>query len=71
MSSVVDSSILRGQPFDGVMALVSKKSRALTKTIVREEVFLDRVDNVLIVNVYLPCHGTPNRMDIQCESKKK
>ena len=39
MSSVVDSSILRGQPFDGVMALVSKKSRALTETIVHEEVF--------------------------------
>jgi len=65
MSSVVESGILRGRPFGGVMTLVSNKLRALTETIVCEERFvLIRVANVLIVNVYLPCHGTPDRLDI-------
>jgi len=65
MSSVVESGILRGRPFGGVITLVNNKLRTVTETIVCEERFvLIRVANVLIVNVYFPCHGTPDRKDI-------
>ena len=62
MDNQVASGILRGRPFGGVAALIHKRLRSVTETIHCEERFcIVRVANYFIVNVYLPCVGTPDR----------
>jgi len=64
MNNEVDSGILRGRPFGGVAthALIYKRLRSVTETIHCEERFcIVRIANYFIVNVYLPCVGTPDR----------
>ena len=56
MSSCVESGVLRGRPFGGVMTLVSRKLSLCTKIICASDRFvIVTVGNLLIVNVYMPC----------------
>ena len=67
MSNVVESGILRGRPFGGVITLISNELRRVTETVVCDERYvIVKIANFLIINVYLPCHGTANRLSI-CE----
>ena len=68
MSDRVQSGMLIGRPFGGVMILVNERLRNLTKTICCEERFvIIKIADYLCVNIYLPCIGTINRLSI-CEA---
>jgi len=61
MSSLLESGMLRGRPFGGVMMLIHKNLRSRTTTIYCEEHFnIVKVCNHLFINVYLPCSGSDN-----------
>jgi len=63
LANCVESGMLRGRPFGGVMTLVNKKLRKNTITIHCDERFvIVKVFNSLLINVYCPCSGTPNRL---------
>ena len=67
MSNEIETGILRGRPFGGLMTLIRNDLRYLTKTIHSEDRFsVIRMANYLIINVYLPCVGTRDRM-LTCE----
>ena len=62
MSKCVQSGILYGRPFGGVVTLVKKSLRKITETICSSERYtVIKVDNYVIFNVYLPCIGTSDR----------
>lgn len=72
MASAVESGMLTGRPFGGVMCLIKTRLRARSRVIHCTEKFaIISVDNYIIVNVYMPCSGTANRFnlynDIMCE----
>ena len=63
MSKQVDSGILRGRPFGGVVTLINNRLRNITETICCDERYsIVRVANYFTVNVYLPCVGTSDRL---------
>ena len=63
MSKSVKSGVLFGRPFGGVISLVSNKLRNVTETVCCQERYnIIKVLNCLIVNVYLPCVGTADRL---------
>ena len=63
MSTQVEAGILRGRPFGGLMCLIKNDLRNLSQTIHSDEQFVViRVSNVVLINVYLPCVGTCNRL---------
>jgi len=65
MSSCVESGVIRGRPFGGVMTLVHKSLSKCSKVICASDRFVVVVvGDLLIVNVYMPSSGTPNRLDI-------
>lgn len=67
MTKCVESGMLRGRPFGGVMTLINKRLRKFVETIHCEERYTAvRVANCLIVNVYLPCAGSSDRLFV-CE----
>ena len=67
MAARVETCMLRGRPYGGVMTLINKKLRKLVETIHCEDRFtVVRVVNYLIINVYFPCAGTANRLFV-CE----
>jgi len=67
MTRCVESGMLRGRPFGGVMTLIHKRLINLVETIHCEERFtVVRVANYLLVNIYLPCAGSVDRLLI-CE----
>jgi len=60
--SCLESGMLRGRPFGGVMTLINKKLRKNTVTVHCEERFvIIKVFNCLLINVYCPCSGTADR----------
>ena len=62
MSEAVASGILYGRPYGGVMCLVSNNLRSSTQLIHSADRFvIIKIDNYVIVNLYLPCAGTENR----------
>lgn len=62
MSNAVESGILRGRPYGGVITLISNKLRHITETIYCCDRFnLVRVADIIFINVYLPCAGTADR----------
>ena len=72
MAKTVETGMLRGRPFGGVITLINNALRKITKTIhCTDRYVVTRVANYLFVNVYLPCIGTPDRIlicdDILCE----
>ena len=63
MSRRIESGMLYGRPFGGVMILIKKDWRKHIVTIHCEERFaIVRVFNYLFVTVYLPCSGTVDRL---------
>ena len=63
MSKSVDFGMLRGRPYGGVMILVRNELRRLTETIHCDERYvIIRVANYLLVNLYLPCVGSNDRL---------
>ena len=63
MSECVDFGMLRGRPYGGVMMLIRNELRRLTETIHCDERYVViRVANYLLVNVYLPCVGSNDRL---------
>jgi len=63
MFESVQSGVLMDRPFGGVVSLVNKKLRHVTETVCyRERYTVIKVINYLIVNVYLPCVGTADRL---------
>jgi len=65
MSSDVESSVLRGRPFGSVMILVNKKLYKCTQIVCSDDRYvIVIVGSLLIINVYLPCAGSPNRLCI-------
>jgi len=68
MTGCLQSGMLRGRPFGGVVTLIKKALRGYTQTIHCEDRFVVvRFANYLIVNVYLPCSGTKDR-ELLCSS---
>ena len=67
MTKCVESGMLWGRPFGGVMTLINKRLRKFVETTHCEERYTAvRVANCLIVNVYLPCAGSTDRLFV-CE----
>ena len=67
MSKSTELGMLYGRPFGGVMTVISDQLRSVTETIYSEErLVIVRISSFLLVNVYLPCIGTDNRLSI-CE----
>jgi Reverse transcriptase (RNA-dependent DNA polymerase) len=63
MNSCVESGIVRGRPFGGIMILVKKTLRDYTQTVCCAERYaIIKLLNYVIVNVYLPCVGTSDRL---------
>jgi len=68
MNSCIETGVLRGRPFGGVMTLVHKTLTKHTQIICSDERFvIVVVGHLLIVNVYMPCVGTENRFLIYQE----
>ena len=63
MTKSVESGMLKGRPFGGVMILIKNELRKLTETIFcSDRCAIVRVANLLFVNIYLPCVGTDDRL---------
>ena len=62
MSDVLETGMLRGRPYGGVIILVKSNLRVITKTIFCSDRYaVIQVGDSLIINVYLPCVGSYNR----------
>ena len=67
MAKTIESGILRGRPFGGVMIMINNALRNVTETVFCcDRYAVVRVANCVIVNLYLPCVGTDNRL-LVCE----
>ena len=65
MSDCIESGMLRGRFYGGVICLVAKRLRKFATTIHCEERFtVVKIFNCLFFNVYLPCVGSPNRLQV-------
>ena len=63
MLNSVTSGVLRGRPFGDTPIIYSKNLQSLITTITCSELFnIIRVSNILLINVYLPCSGTVDRL---------
>ena len=63
MAKSVESGLLRGRPFGGVITLISNDLRNLAETIHCDDRYtVVRIANYLVINVYLPCVGTTDRL---------
>jgi hypothetical protein len=67
MSKTVESGPLNGRPFGGVIALIKNDIRSLCEVIhCSDRYVILRISNYVIINIYLPCIGTADRLLI-CE----
>lgn len=65
MRSSVESGLLYGRPFGGVAMLINRKLEKCTKILCSADRYIVvSIGDSLIINVYLPCVGTADRMDI-------
>jgi len=63
MSKAVESGMLKGRPFGGVISMIRNDLRSATETIYcSDRCNIVRVANLVFVNVYLPCVGTADRL---------
>ena len=68
MNETVSKGVLKGRPYGGLMILVNKKYTRCTQILCAAERYaVVLVGDLLIINVYFPCVGTPDRNDI-CEN---
>lgn len=64
MRSAVESGLLYGRPYGGVAVLVNNKLARCTEILCSVDRYIIlSLGNTLIVNLYLPCAGTADRMD--------
>ena len=62
MSDTVGAGMLVGRPFGGVMSLVHNRLRPITSVInCSDRYVITKINDIVIINMYLPCSGTPNR----------
>ena len=62
MAKHIETGMLRGRPFGGVIALINNDWRSYTETVHCDDRYcVIRVANYILVNVYMPCSGTPDR----------
>ena len=65
MSDCITQGPLVGRPYGGTSILIKNELRVVTKCIFcTDRYVVIRVGNLLICNVYLPCVGTADRIDI-------
>jgi len=65
MTACLQSGMLRGRPFGGVMCLIHKKLRKDTVLVHCDERYsVIKVFNYLFINVYFPCSGSDNRLTV-------
>ena len=63
MASCVETGVLYGRPFGGVAILVRNQLRNFCQLVCAAERFMIvTIGNLIIVNVYLPCVGTVDRV---------
>jgi len=67
MAQVVESGMLKGRPFGGVISMIKNDLRSSTETVYcSERCNIIRVANYILVNIYLPCVGSIDRL-LLCE----
>ena len=67
MNDAVQQGPLRGRPYGGVMTLISRTFSRFTRVVCATDRYVVVVVGMLlIINVYLPCCGTDDRVDL-CE----
>ena len=66
LSHCIDSGMLRGRPYGGVMILINKNLRPTQTIHCAERYVVVKVRNKLLVNVYFPCQGMHDRVTL-CE----
>jgi len=65
MCSAVESSVLYGRPFGGVTIHSSNQLQSHTQLVFASDRYVVAINgDLLIVNVYLPCAGTDDRLFI-------
>lgn len=65
MDKVIESGMLKGRPFGGVLMMINSDLRSISKTIYCSERFcIVKISDSIFINVYLPCKGTINRLGI-------
>ena len=63
MRTSVESGILQGRPFGGVMVLVSKRLQNCTELVsAADRYVILTIGDLVFVNIYLPCVGTADRL---------
>ena len=63
MTKALETGVLRGRPYGGTMIMINNKLRNSTVNVASSECFgIVRIGDCLIINVYLPCSGTPDRL---------
>jgi len=63
MTTSVETGIIRGRPFGGVMILIKNYLRNNTQTVyAADRCVIIKVLNLVIINVYLPCVRTVDRL---------
>jgi exonuclease III len=68
MDRVISQSILRGRPSGGVAVLVNNDFNSKVKCLKNAEKFvIVRFDNIILVNVYLPCSAVANYINVVLE----
>jgi len=66
--SSVESGVLRGRPFGGVMALVNKRLQNYTELVCAADRYvIFTVADLSFISVYFPCAGTADRLFV-CEN---
>lgn len=67
MTTAVESGMLRGRPFGGVICLIKSSLRGVTSTVhCSERYVIVKVGDCIIINIYLPCVGSINR-ELLCD----
>ena len=68
MSKTVEMGMLKGRPFGGVMILIRNNLRTVSETVICcDRYAIVRIADCIIVNVYLPCVGSDNRLTLSEE----
>ena len=63
MNECIEGGLLRGRPFGGVAILVANDMQEHSRLLLATDRYcIIRLFDCIIVNVYLPCVGTPDRM---------
>jgi len=63
MANAVEAGIIKGRPFGGVISMISNDLRKYTVTIACSDRYtIIKVYNTIIINLYMPCIGTSDRL---------